>query len=38
VTQAGLDVMDDNGAALALMQATLDAAEKRSREMSEEAR
>lgn len=37
-TQAGLDVLDDNGAVLALMQATLNAAEKRSREMSEEAR
>ena len=37
-TQAGLDVLDDNGAVLALMQATLDAAEKRSREMAEAAR
>lgn len=33
-TQAGLDVLDDNGAVQALMQATLNAAEKRSREMA----
>jgi pyrroline-5-carboxylate reductase len=37
-TQAGLDVLDDNGAVLALMQATLKAAERRSREMAEAAR
>jgi pyrroline-5-carboxylate reductase len=37
-TQAGLDVLDQDGAALALMQATLNAAEKRSREMAQEAR
>ena len=37
-TQAGLDVLDDNGAVLALMQATLNAAEKRSREMAQAAR
>ncbi|MDE1916058.1 MAG: pyrroline-5-carboxylate reductase [Sphingomonadales bacterium] len=37
-TQAGLDVLDDNGAVLALMQATLGAAEKRSREMAAAAR
>jgi pyrroline-5-carboxylate reductase len=37
-TQAGLDVLDDNGAVLALMQATLNAAEKRSREMARVAR
>jgi pyrroline-5-carboxylate reductase len=37
-TQAGLDVLDDNGAVLALMQATLGAAERRSREMAAAAR
>ncbi len=38
VTQAGLDVLDADGAVLALMQATLNAAEKRSLEMAEAAR